>query len=83
MVSKKRHPYMGSERFRETREAWWRHSIGRTGLQNPNGKLSDEDIRQIGILYTSGARQVDLAHRFNVGQSTISRILRGERGGKG
>lgn len=38
-------------------------------------KLTPAEVSEIRSLYQRGARQVDLASQFNVGQSTISRVV--------
>lgn len=39
-------------------------------------KLTDEQVMELRALYAAGARQVDLAARFGVRQSTVSSIVR-------
>ena len=62
-----------------------RHAI-RNGLWNQRGvnaakaKLTTEDLAQIRQLYSTGRyRQIDLAKMFNVGKSTIGRVVRYQR----
>lgn len=42
-------------------------------------KLSDDDVREIVSLHAAGAANTDIAGRFGVNQSTISRIVNGVR----
>ena len=58
----------------------------KNGLQKPlkgeqvkTSKLTEENIYQIFELSKQGVEQYNLAERFNVNQSTISRILNGKR----
>lgn len=46
------------------------------GVRHPKAKITDEDVRQIRMIYSKGARQVDLAHQFGLDQTTISKIVR-------
>jgi hypothetical protein len=49
---------------------------GMKGVSSPNRKLSEEDYREIKALYSTGDwRQVDLAKRYGVRQTTISLII--------
>lgn len=46
-----------------------------TGLNNPNGKLSDEQVSEIRTMYGTGNyTQKELGEMFNVGQTTVSEI---------
>lgn len=50
-----------------------------TGLSNPNGKLSPEDITEIRRAYSAHeASQAEIGRRFGVSQPTIGSIVRGE-----
>lgn len=51
----------------------------RTGLDHPNGKLSDEDVAKILIMGASGFPQKEIAEQFGVRPNQISRILGGQR----
>jgi predicted DNA-binding protein (UPF0251 family) len=51
------------------------------GMGHKSSKLTDDDIRAIRRLRTTGLAQEKIASRFGVGQSTISSILRGETWG--
>jgi predicted DNA-binding protein (UPF0251 family) len=56
------------------------HAIGRKpplGESNPLAKLSADAVAEIRLLKGSGLRQVDIAARYGVDQTTISRVLRG------
>ena len=45
------------------------------GLDNPNAKLSDEQVAEIRTMYDTGNyTQKELGEMFNVGQTTISEI---------
>ena len=45
------------------------------GLDNPNAKLSDEQVAEIRTMYGTGNyTQKELGEMFNVGQTTISEI---------
>lgn len=49
------------------------------GAANPNTHLTDDDVRAIRALYSSGEyAYAGLAAAFSVGQSTIARIVKGE-----
>jgi hypothetical protein len=51
---------------------------GFPGLENPKAKLSVDDVREILRLYRhEKMRQVDIASRFNVVQTAISKIVCG------
>ncbi len=50
--------------------------VGPRGERAGLAKLTDAEVLEIRALYTANARQVDLAARFRVGQSTISSIVR-------
>ena len=50
----------------------------RSGTQNGRAKLSDGDVALIRDGYKAGALQRELARRFGVAQTQISRIVRGE-----
>jgi DNA invertase Pin-like site-specific DNA recombinase len=49
------------------------------GEKNGRAKLTEEDIRQIRALKDQGVTQRKLAAQFGVGQSQMSRIVRGEQ----
>lgn len=73
---------MYSPAYRETRQAWW--SAGANGPGEANGQhiLTDDLVRKIRSAYIRGkTKQKDLAVQFGVGQSTISRVIRGESWG--
>lgn len=48
------------------------------GRENAFAKLSDEDVRLLRCLYERGAKQTDLAARFGVHQSTVSKVILGK-----
>lgn len=48
------------------------------GELNVNAKLTEADIREIRAAYRAGEKQVPLARRFGVRQSTIWAIVRGK-----
>lgn len=50
-----------------------------TGEQNAHAKLTRDQIDSIRSEYRSGITQVKLADHYDVGQSHISRIIRGEQ----
>lgn len=54
-------------------------SIARTGHKNPKAKLTEDNVESIKELYISGLTQYQLAKRFGVTQSAISKILSGTR----
>ena len=55
-----------------------------SGETNLNSKLTTEQIVEIRTRYAAGGiRQIDLARKFGVGQSHISRIIRSESWGHG
>jgi uncharacterized protein YjcR len=51
----------------------------RVGDENANAKLDDEKVREICRAYCSGSRMSELAIRFGVAATTISKVIRGER----
>ena len=56
-----------------------RHMTTGRGDENPNSKLSWEQVAQIRSRYVPGVvRQVDLATEFGVSQRLVSLIVRGE-----
>lgn len=63
-------------RYLATRDGWWQHGKNGPGEANANAKLTDADVAAIREALTRRERQVDIAARFGVGQSTISRIAR-------
>lgn len=52
------------------------------GDHNHASKLNQSQVRQIKQLYASGIKQYDLAEKFNVNQSQISRIVNKKRRSK-
>ena len=59
----------------------WR-SRKRASATHPGGKrLTESQVEEIRDRYAAGARQVDLAEEMGVGQTTISRLLRGQSRG--
>lgn len=48
------------------------------GHSSPHSKLSEIDLAQIRFLLDAGISQSVIAGQFGIGQSTVSRILRGE-----
>lgn len=78
MADRGLHPYMKSGLYRYTRKAWAQSGANGDGEANGFHALTDDLVRQIRGEYIRGVtRQVDLAQKFNVGQSTISRVVRG------
>ena len=51
----------------------------RTGTNNGRARLTPEQVDLIRVGYRAGALQRELARRFGVDQTQISRIVRGER----
>lgn len=53
------------------------------GEKNPawSGKLTDDDVREIKVALTDGARQADLARQYHVDRRTIQKIATGKRYG--
>jgi hypothetical protein len=45
------------------------------GEDQGQAKLSENDVVEIRARYAAGARQIDLAAQFNIGQTTISKIV--------
>lgn len=62
-------------------ELWKRDDYSPPQPRRMDG-LTDEALREIKTRYAAGARQKDLAAEYGVGQSQISRIVRGWVGGK-
>ena len=52
-------------------------NLSRAGSVNPSSKLTEENISLIFSLAHSGHSQQSIGQRFNVSQSTISKVLRG------
>lgn len=78
MADRGLHPYQKSGLFRYTRKKWSAAGANGPGEANSAHVLTDQMVRQIRREYVRGVtRQVDLAEKFNVGQSTISRVIRG------
>lgn len=53
-----------------------RHNPGKRGTENPNAKLTAEEVVAIRRSHAYGARQVDLAADYGVTQALISQIIR-------
>ena len=51
-------------------------ALSAKGVRNNKARLTDDQVRQIREAYSTGERQSDLAHRFGVDQTSISRIVR-------
>lgn len=51
-------------------------AANRPGIDNPNARLTDDDVRAIRAEYATGARQKDLAVRYQTPQANISKIVR-------
>lgn len=51
------------------------------GMEHPNAKLTDDDIREIRLLYFSDHKitQQQIADRYGVSQAHIGKILNGLR----
>lgn len=62
-TAKNRSPRIGSPLFRLR------------GEDNIQAKLTTDDVRAIRRLHADGARQVDIAARFGIGQTSVSRIV--------
>jgi hypothetical protein len=58
----------------------WRIGLrcGNDGAKNGRAKLNEEQVAEIRELLSQGARQVDVAAQFGVGQAQVSRIARRE-----
>jgi DNA-binding MarR family transcriptional regulator len=53
-----------------------RSKSGLFGEASGNNKLSWEEVDEIRVLYKAHVRQVDIADKFNITQSTVSAIVR-------
>lgn len=53
--------------------------IHNNGSNNPNSKLTDNEVNKIILLLKSGISYAKLAKQFHVGKSTICRINNGKR----
>jgi Mor family transcriptional regulator len=51
----------------------------RVGAEVHNAKLDDSKVRLIRDLYWNGEKMTDLAVRFGVAETTISKVVRGQR----
>ena len=49
------------------------------GRNPPNAVLSDDQVREIREMYTSGCRQWKIARYFDVAQQTVSQVVTGTR----
>jgi hypothetical protein len=49
------------------------------GCKHPLSKVSNEDVREIRILYEKGMTQRQIASLFEIKQTTVGKIVRGER----
>lgn len=56
----------------------WVHGSMPHGESHHNAVLTDEQVQQVRELYAQGHRQIPLAMRFGVSQSSISTIVRRE-----
>ena len=57
----------------------YRHTNRARGLNNPNGKLNDDQVAQIRAAYIPGkVKQSELAAQYGVSQRLVSLIVRGE-----
>lgn len=56
-----------------------RHRAQPRGEENTRALLTAEDVAAIRTLYASGSRQTELARRYGVAQTQISRIVRREQ----
>jgi len=45
------------------------------GERHHNARLSEDDVRLVRALYAEGLRQVDIAEKFGIGQTTVSNVL--------
>lgn len=54
------------------------HGTVSYGMDHPNSKLIDDDIREIRLLSGKGISQRQLSRIFNISRSTVSSILKGE-----
>jgi hypothetical protein len=52
--------------------------MDKSGTKNGRAKLNEEQVVEIRDLLSQGARQVDVAARFGIGQAQVSRIARRE-----
>lgn len=52
--------------------------IGLKGQDHGSAKLTEKQVIKVRRLYASGLRQVDVAKLFNIGQSHVSKLIRGE-----
>jgi hypothetical protein len=54
------------------------HGTANCGTQNPNAKLTWDQVREIRAMVRAGALQKQAVKRFGVSPMTVSRIIRGE-----
>lgn len=53
----------------------------RRGAEAPNAKLTDDDVRAIRLARQSGEQTIDIAKRYGVSGSQISKITLGKAWG--
>jgi hypothetical protein len=51
---------------------------GQWGEANPNAALSDEQVRNLRVLYAHGATQQQLANHYGVTTQAVGYLIRGE-----
>lgn len=52
--------------------------LDQRGIKSPNAKLTTEQVRQLRDEYKQGKTQMELSKEFGIGQSTVSRIIKGQ-----
>jgi transposase-like protein len=73
-----RHLFAATQRDNTIDRSMKDRNADRRGEQNPNRKLSPEQVAEIRARYRAGETQTSLAKEFGVIQPHVSRIVRGE-----
>lgn len=67
-----------SENLADMRRKGRANDVGQPGESHWKAKLTDQQVRDIRTLYKTGFSQSELGAKFGVGQTHISKIVRGE-----
>ncbi len=78
MARRRRHAVYSSESWRVSRTRLTGPTNPAKGERNAAAKLTLADVAALRQDYSAGARQVDLAEKYGVAQSHVSRLVRRE-----